>query len=293
MCDAFARVASRQAVTMELLALDGEPTSRVVERHIVDDKPGPPRLPPDLRTCGNTHAGGGHGWHVIRNSDNVWQRIEWSTAPVLAEVKALPADAYPIAMPDGSLCAWATQSKPRAWLVKAMKSSTVVEAVLDREHPPASCAAGGEVQVEREDGTVLVALDGTIRRAPAPSTQLSMSAPAPAKTIAHEVTIVQADGSTRTVPLAADRDLAGNALPPGAARTRVSAADDGAGTVLVAERFALKDCQSTETLSLVNIDTGVGRLIKSGDLMFLRLAYSIDRFTWIEAKPVLVDVSGG
>jgi hypothetical protein len=298
----------------------------------------PPVLPEGYRTCGTTSAGGGFGWHVIRNAGDVWQRVHWTLAPQQQAVRALAPDAYPLARADGTLCAWARQRSTRDWEVH-LPSGLVVPAARDHEHPPARCVGEGAVELLGRDGSRRFEADGS----EAPS-QAVWGPPWPEArdaSVMHDgaglfpapgraFEVVQANGEKWTRALAEDRDLAGAALPAGTARERLLARGDGAGRLLVAERFRLPGCQTIERLHLVRLPGQPGgdpderaaaakpeekhrdkqgaeqgaeqggerqghgeiKTLREGDLVFSRLSVGLGRFYWLESTPRLVDVSG-
>lgn len=266
---------------------------------------GGPRDPPagysstaELRTCGNTFAGGGVGWHIIRNADDVWQRIEWTHKPTDPAVLALAPDAYPLADGLGALCGWARQKRQRHWEVHSIHNGVVVEAAPDFEHPPAHCTPDGAIIVNTRGGGVKLRADGALEPSAltAPGT-----APVRAASIAAAVSIMAPqgtvqvqmhDGTPRALVLPEDRDLLKRPWAPGTVRERLVLVGDRKQTLLINERIRLADCTVRETLLTLDVHTGGAALVAEGDLVFLRLSHSLGRFWWVEAAPRLIDVSG-
>jgi hypothetical protein len=251
-----------------------------------------------LRICGNTFAGGGIGWHIIRNSDDVWQRIEWTKKPKDPSVLALTLDAYPLADATGALCGWATQKEPRNWVVHSTKSAVVVDAAPDAEHPPAHCTGDGAILVKTKDGGVKLLPDGTIQPAPLPADgsaprDITMEGTSTLSSPRDSVVVHMADNSVRTIALPTAEDLLHRPLPSSSTRERLVMVGDGDHTLLVNERVLLADCGVRESLLLFDVNTGTASLLAEGDTMFLKLSYGLGRFWWVQTSPRIVDVSGG
>jgi hypothetical protein len=267
--------------------------------------PPPPTLPPELRTCGQTFAGGGVGWHIIRNRGDVWQRVEWVVPPTLAEVRSLPVDAYPLPRADGALCGFGRQRAERQWVIHHLSSGQSVDAIADREHAPARCVGDdGALAVEVADGTVVLSPDGA-RRLASPS---SATPPPPGlpdivvtdvagAVVVHqprgELQVRRADGTQLVLPLRDDVDIDQTPLPAGTSRDRVATAGDGDRSLLVAERLTLPGCAVRERLFLVDVVSGRGQRITDDDVVLVRLSFAAGRFVWVEAEPEYVDTSGG
>ncbi|MEW5851558.1 MAG: hypothetical protein AB2A00_22400 [Myxococcota bacterium] len=255
--------------------------------------PQPPALPAELRTCGTTQAGGGFGWHVIRNADNVWQRVHWTRPPLDKEVVELPANAYPLA--DGNrLCAYALQPTPRNWEVHLLKTQKVIVAARDREHPPARCLCDG-VEVEQEDGSIRVTPDGVevpvAEKRPHTPSYLSLRDVRFLTRPRGELSSVLANGSPWSFTLPeGGRNLAGKLVAPEATRERLVVAGNGVDTFLAAERLRLPGCGTHEALHLLHADRTVTTL-QEGDTMFLRMVFAQGSFYWLHAEPRVVDLS--
>lgn len=255
--------------------------------------------PAGFRTCGTTRAGGGLGWHIIRNADDVWQRIEWVRRPTTQEVLALPTDAYPLADSQGALCAWGRQRAPRAWQIFVVGTTVVVDAIPNHEHPPARCEGGRGVVVDTESGTYLYTPDAPPQRVAEAGARSSRGARdigsgrvALIQRPGASLTARLVDGKTVELPLGADRDLVGRSLPPGTTRERILAAGDLRETFLIVERLAMPDCSTREILVRWNATTGETTLLREGDIVFSRLAWGYGGFWWLESSPRLVDISG-
>lgn len=259
-----------------------------------------PTLPPELRTCGQTFAGQGVGWHVIRNEGDVWQRIAWVVPPTDPAVLALPADAYPLARADGTLCGWGRQREERRWTIHHVASGRTVDAVENREHAPAHCQGkDGSLVVEVEDGVLVLAPDGSARREPTAEdkplvqpVEFALDGTVQVNSPKKALRVRRADGTVQVLPLRDDVDIDDTALPAGTIRERVAAAGDGTGTLLVAERLVLPGCVVRERLFVVDLSAGRGRRLIDDDVMLMRLSFGAGRFFWVEAEPTYVDTSG-
>lgn len=260
------------------------------------------KLPPELRTCGSTRAGGGFGVHIIRNAGDVWQRIEWVVLPEAPEVKNLGPGSYPIADGTGGTCAVATQLDERVWQIRHLASGTIVDATPDHEHPPARCTGNGDVEVTTTEGSTLVHHDGGTTNLPPRESAREEVLVDPAE---GEGKVIQApgnrfrvdlgEGTTATFELRADADLQGRPMPAGARRTRLSSVTDGKRTVLVMERLELPDCTGRDLLWHATLEPNQPpalRLVVEGDAILGRLSWGLGRYWWTSSVSTLVDVSG-
>ena len=263
--------------------------------------PTPPTLPPSLRTCGQTFAGGGIGWHVIRNRDDVWQRIAWVVPPTLAAVRDLPEDAYPLAMPSGALCGWGRQRADRQWTIHHAPTGQTQDAIADREHAPARCRGDdGTLTIDVDDGIVVIAPDGQRRlepsspppRSPGEAAVVDLTVPAQLQQPRDALRVRRTDGTLLVVPLRDDVDLDQTPLVPGTTRARLATAGDGKKTLVVTERLQLPDCAVRERVFVVDVATGAARRIVDDDVVVLRLSFAAGRFVWLQAEPAFVDTSG-
>lgn len=260
----------------------------------VDDG-APPALPKELRTCGTTRAGGGFGWHVIRNRGDVWQRIHWSKPPVDEDVRALPVTAYPVATSAGALCGWGVQTAERTWRVTHKASGVVVDAKPDLEHAPAACADDGAIVVQTGTGAVRVARDGTtstVHSDPQAVAELPVGASATLARPRGSVRIATPGGQTATLALPEATDLGGEPLPAGAVRDKIIAVGDGADRLLVVERFTLPSCNGREAMHFVRSDGVVEKTIARGDVVTAKLSRAAGRWWWVEAEPKIVALAG-
>lgn len=270
----------------------------------------PPKLPPDLRTCGTVSVGGGFGWHVIRNADNTWQRIHWATPPTAPEVTALGPEMYPLTG-SGRLCGYAVQKAPRMWMVHVPGVERAIEAAPDSEHPPAACLADGSMRVQTARALVLITPDGTeqvLATYPAPDPAASRGAPpaGPPGSLGHALfargqatlwadgalEVRFSDGSTwqRPPPLP-DQDLGGNPLRPGAVRKRALVVGTDRNQVAIAERIMQGNCRGYEALHVFNVDERSVTTLVKGDVQILRPGYAAGAFWWVEGSSGYRDVS--
>jgi hypothetical protein len=257
---------------------------------LAGDDVAPPPPDDEMRTCGTTTAGGGFGWHIIRNRDNVWQGIRWDKPPTAPEVARLAPDQYPLATPEGALCAYATQSPPRAWHVHLLgQAHVVVDAEKDREHPHAYCVDATHVAVFPtscasktfdEDGVEQPSSGHATEQTPHQVDGSTAVIARPGASFA----VLRGDGHLDSVALPVDRDLSGGPITAGAVRERVLVRGGKDGTMLVAERFVGPDCSRREALTVLDAEHR-GTLVREGDVVFGRFGYAGERFYWVEAKP--------
>lgn len=274
----------------------------------------PPELPAELRTCGTISVEGGYGWHIIRNADDVWQRIHWARRPSGPEAGPLGPEAYPLVHPSGIMCGHAVQRAPRAWNIHVKGSGRVIEAAPDHEHPPAACLPSGALRVEKPGEVVMVQPDGS-------ETLIATFDPAGGKDAARRavkeagrtlpnvmaavlletgqatvwntggIDVVYADGKTWARPPPPDgHDLAGKPVRGNAVRKRIVAAG-GDDMLLAAERFQASTCRGHEVLHAVDLKGQSVTTLGKGDVMFLRLSWAGDAFYWLEAAPAYSDIT--
>ena len=261
--------------------------------------PPAPTLPSTERTCGTTRAGGGFGYHVIRNDGSVWQRVAWVRPPTDAAVLALPTTAYPIVADDGSLCAWGEQQLlgDRRWTVHHLHSSTTVAAIADREHVPASCQADGAVDVDvdpvNHGGVVRINRDGSLGAGsrpvfqPVPSASVTGKSTVSLSSGALVVTLLGGEQTTLLFP--ADHSLDGQKVPAGMVRDRVVTVGDGGSLLAVAERFVGEAGHGQELLHMVRVDARgphVETTPVRDDVVISRLAHGLGAFWWVEGPAV-------
>ncbi len=260
----------------------------------------PPALPAELRTCGQTFAGGGVGWHVIRNRGDVWQRIAWVVEPKSPEVRALPPDAYPLAAADGALCGWGRQYEEREWDIHHGPSGKVIRAIADQEHAPARClGTDGTIAVDIEEGVVIINAQGEMKkssglpqaREPARDLYITVAAAQFQKPLG-QLRGRRKDGSEFTIPLLEQVDVDGTPWAAGTVRTRIASAFDGDNTIVLAERILTSDCLVAEHLFVVDVRTAKVRRIATTADLIVRLAFAAGRFVWVEAEPIDVDLEG-
>jgi hypothetical protein len=265
--------------------------------------PGPPALPPELRTCGVTTAGGGFGYHVIRNKGDVWQRVHWAKPPTDPQTIALPPEAYPIATATG-ICAWGEQRRgERQWTIHHVGSTTTVDAIADQEHAPAHCV-DGEVEVRVEGGAIRIDASGAQRRVTAKANEGptrhvlegavgKMTAPMSWGVL----TLRRDDKALAELTFEPQTTLAGGPIPTGMRRDRVLGQGNGAGAYLFVERFVADDGTGLEQATLMRLDeTGaVARMVvldsDGSDRVISRLGTAHGAFFWIEAPATVVRIS--
>jgi len=260
--------------------------------------PPPPELPPTLRTCGTTGAGGGFGYHIIRNAGDVWQRIHWVTPPTDAQTAALPVDVYPIAGPGGALCAWGEQRVgERRWTIHHASSPTTVAAIVDREHAPARCAVDGGVEVSVEGGSIRIEPDGTTRplqltieQGPSHFNLLSDGGRITAAMESGVLSIVRDGVRVAEVAFLPAKMLDGTPFPAGLRRDRVLGQGNGAGMFAFVERLISDDGRGHERLTFVRLDGAKPVVINStgDDKVITRLSSARGGFFWIEAPATVM-----
>ncbi len=262
----------------------------------VTSAPMPPALPPELRTCGVTNAGGGHGWHVILNDGSVWQRIHWARPPTSPQVLALPPNAYPVANGAGELCAYGIQTQPRAWDIHLANNRLVITAAPDREHAPARCLPDNVVEVDVAEGRRRFSASGV--ELPVPDEGGAGTPPAvgyagqtilPAPVNRLEVRLPDGSAVVRTLP-GDGKDLAGNLVEAGATRTRIATVGNGRGQLLVAERFTLKGCNVVEALHVLDLKEDRVNTLRRGNHVFHRMQALDGAFYVLQSAARVMDL---